>query len=257
MSIFTNPFFANAIVGKSRNLLKICLFGSVLFVFSCVKKEDEPAKVIYTPKTPAVNSEKKSISKKSQWADLPVQFDGCSYLMFPIGDITKNESGHDVSPSITETNFTMSNATHNELTGAFSNLAFQHKDSMSYHLLSAKPLYIQTVSLIETLVQKKKMTGLIYTLSDVDTNQDGTLSATDIHNLYWSSTSGKNFQKLTPELEELIDWKWMASTGYLYFRTVKDTNKNGTFDPEDQAHYYRVNMLLGDVHAEEFNPIGN
>jgi hypothetical protein len=107
------------------------------------------------------------------------------------------------------------------------------------------------------MVQKKKKAGLIYTLSDADTNQDGALSGTDILDLYWSNTNGKNFRKLTPDLEELIDWKWMSNTGFLYFRTVKDTNKSGSFDAEDQAHYYRVNMLLDDVHAEEFKPIGN
>jgi len=257
MSIFNHSIFANPLGCKSHNLLKICLFGSVFFIFSCIKKEEEPAKVIYTPKTPQPTSEKKAIKKTAQWADLPVQFEGSSYLMFPVGDITVNESSQTASQASSETNFTLSNATHNELTGSFSNLAFQHKDSTSFRLLSPKSMNIQTVTLIETMVQKKKKSGLIYTLSDADTNQDGALSGTDILDLYWSNTNGKNFRKLTPDLEELIDWKWMSNTGFLYFRTVKDTNKSGSFDAEDQAHYYRINILLDDMQIEEIKPTGN
>jgi hypothetical protein len=55
---------------------------------------------------------------------------------------------------------------------------------------------------------------------DMDTNKDGKLDTSDIKSLHLSTMGGD--AKISPDFEELIDWKLTASHSGLYFRTVED-----------------------------------
>ena len=68
-----------------------------------------------------------------------------------------------------------------------------------------------------------------------------------------SEISGANFLKLTPNLQELIDWSVVEVNNRLYFRTIEDTNKNGDFDKDDNLHYYFVD-LNSDLTLNEYTP---
>jgi hypothetical protein len=77
----------------------------------------------------------------------------------------------------------------------------------------------------------------------MDTNKDGKLDNNDIKSLYMSTVSGQKFTKLSPDFQELIDWKIIESKNLLYFRTIEDSNKNGEFDAKDRLQYQFVNLL--------------
>jgi hypothetical protein len=94
---------------------------------------------------------------------------------------------------------------------------------------------------------------LMYILADADTNQDGVIDSNDIKSLYTSTELGKNFTKISTDLQELVDWKHIESTNKIYFRTIEDANKNGEFDKKDKIHYHFLN--LKDNKVSEYFPL--
>ena len=150
--------------------------------------------------------------------------------------------------------YVLSNYNRYELTGNFSNLKFQHQDSTSFKTLTDKNIAIQNVTYLEAVAKNIKKQFLVYTLEDLDSNKDGKLDDSDIKDLYISTLNGANFVKLSPDLQEVIDWKLIESQNRLYFRSVEDNNKNGAFDKDDKVHYYFVDLTKSIIKVEEYNP---
>ncbi len=231
------------------------LFVAFVLVFISCKEEKPTPKVIYDKQS---NSEK-TVTKDSssiKISDLPVQISGTNYLIHPIGDVRLYDDYRKVYGSSKTNNisYAISNYNENELTGYFSNLIFQHKDSLTYKSLTNNNIQIQTVTYLPQIAQKTKRQMLVYQLVDADTNKDGKLDQNDIKSLYISQIDGGNFIKLTQELFELIDWNIIESQNRLYFRSLEDTNKNGAFDKEDKVHYQYINLESKDLKTETYLP---
>src|SRR5690606_38086923 len=96
---------------------------------------------------------------------------------------------------------------------------------------------------------------LVYTLVDSDTNRDGKVNSNDIKTLYISEINGNNFTKLSTDLEELIDWNTIEAQNRLYFRTIEDINKNGSFDKNDLVHYYYVDLKSPEWEVIKHDPL--
>lgn len=215
--------------------------------FSCQDEKAKP-KVKYTEKQ--AKSPQKDTTKL-EVADLPIQFDGSSVLVYTIGNLTLGDINKKGSYETTSyegvAGFNVSNSMENEITGYLQNLKFQVVGSDSLHVLTEKVMLIERVSFIKS----NKM--LVYILADSDTNQDGLIDSNDIKSLYISSELGKNFTKISTDLQELVDWKHMESTNKIYFRTIEDANKNGEFDKKDKIHYHFLN--LKDSKVSEYFPL--
>jgi hypothetical protein len=217
-------------------------------IFSCQEEKAKP-KVKYTGK------EAKSLLKdttKLEISDLPIQFEGSNILVYAIGNLTVgdiNKKGSYESASSYEgvSGFHVSNSMENEITGYLQNLKFQEIGTDSLQLLTDKIMLIERVS----FVKSNKI--LVYVLADADTNQDGLIDSNDIKSLYISTELGKNFSKISTELQELIDWKYIESANKIYFRTIEDANKNGEFDKKDTIHYHVVNLKENKV--SEYFPL--
>lgn len=225
------------------------------FLISCEGNKETP-KVIYD----SAKSEKpaaKQDSSQIKIADLPIHMEGTKYLIHAIGDV-RIYDGNSRSYGSSNTNsvsYAISNYNRFELTGYFENLKFQHVDSTSLRPLTDKKVQIQTVTFLNTLSDKLKKQVLVYSLVDTDTNRDAKLDANDIKSLYISEISGNNFQKLSGDLQELIDWNIVDAQNRLYYRTIEDINKNGAFDKNDKVHYFYVDLASADWRGEEYNPI--
>ncbi|WP_396159158.1 hypothetical protein [Flavobacterium sp.] len=230
-----------------KNYIYVLLASSVM-IFSCQEEKAKP-KVKYTGK------EAKSLLKdttKLEISDLPIQFEGSNILVYAIGNLTVgdiNKKGSYESASSYEgvSGFHVSNSMENEITGYLQNLKFQEIGTDSLQLLTDKIMLIERVS----FVKSNKI--LVYVLADADTNQDGLIDSNDIKSLYISTELGKNFSKISTELQELIDWKYIESANKIYFRTIEDANKNGEFDKKDKIHYHVVN--LKDNKVSEYFPL--
>ena len=235
---------------------KPLLFISLLVIFSflsCKNEEQLKPKVIYDD----ASKTKGEVVKDTtliEIADLPVLMEGTNYLIFPIGTVVSDRKSIKSSYEA-GTSYTVSNYGEYQITGFLKNLKFQEIGTDSIYALSDKPIFIQTATYLKSIADKNKVQLLLYTLSDVDTNKDKKLDANDIKSLYLSAISGKNFIKISPDFQELIDWKLIESKSKLYFRTTEDSNKNGEFDKEDKLHYYFLNLLDKDGKVEEYKPV--
>lgn len=226
----------------------------VTLLVSC-KKETEKPKVIYENTSKPVAAAN-VISDKILLADLPIQMEGTSVLLHPIGElsVSKNSEKFESSSYRQDQSFTVSNSSEYEITGYLSNFKFQQIGSDSLTVLTDKPVLIERVTYLKTFSDKSKKQLLVYVLEDLDSNKDGKLDSGDIKNLYLSDIKGKNFTKLSSEFQELIDWNTIESQNRLYFRTIEDINKNGAFDKDDKMHYHFIDLLSKDWKVQEYNP---
>lgn len=170
--------------------------------------------------------------------------------MYAIGELRVSDlrKGSYDADKYENASFNVSNVLEEEVTGYLRNLKFQQVGADSLHVLTDKMVLIERISYLKS----KKL--LVYVLADADTNQDSKVDSDDIKSLYLSNDMGKNFTKISPELQELIDWNYIENTGKIFFRTIDDRNKNGAFDKNDNLHYFTVN-LAKEWKSEEFSPV--
>ncbi|SCY64905.1 CREC-EF hand family protein [Flavobacterium caeni] len=236
------------------------LFLSTLVATALVSCKEEPAE------TPKVTYDAAKVEKPApkvdtaqiEVADLPIHIPGTNYLIHPVGDLNiygSSKPKYDASSAAATTaSFQISNYDEGEITGYLRNLKFQQIGTDSIVALSDKPLLIQSVKFLKTVAEKTKQQIIVYTLADMDTNQDGKLDVNDIKSLYLSEMGGAKLTKMSADMQELIDWNLIESQNRLYFRTIEDTNKNGEFDKNDVVHYHYID-LLGDWKVLDYKPI--
>lgn len=238
--------------------LNILLAGFLVLALTSCKEEVATPKVTYE-KTSAEEAKPQPIdSSQIEIADLPIQMEGTKYLIHPIGDYRVYEGRAKSSYGSSNTDkvsFSISNYNRFEITGFLQNLKFQHVDSTEIRPLTDKKMVIQTASYLNTIFEKTRHQLLVYSVADMDTNKDSKLDVSDIKSLYISDISGKDFTKLSPDMQELIDWNLVESKNRLYFRTIEDTNKNGQFDKNDVILYYYVDLSNKDWKLESYKPV--
>lgn len=238
--------------------LNILLAGFLILALTSCKEEAETPKVTYE-KTSTEEAKPQPIdSSQIEIADLPIQMEGTKYLIHPIGDYRVYEGRAKSSYGSSNTDkvsFSISNYNRFEITGFLQNLKFQHVDSTEIRPLTDKKMVIQTASYLNTIFEKTRHQLLVYSVADMDTNKDNKLDVSDIKSLYISDISGKGFTKLSPDMQELIDWNLVESKNRLYFRTIEDTNKNGQFDKNDVILYYYVDLSNKDWKLESYKPV--
>jgi hypothetical protein len=234
-----------------RTLLSLIVLVSIV---SC-KKDVATPKVSYDENKNSQSTTPKD-SSEFKVADLPILIEGTHYLIYPIGDLRVYDIEGKAygSSKANQISYAISNYNQNEITGYFDNLHFQHIDSTAIHPLTTKKVQIQTATFLNTMAAKTKKQIMVYTLVDADTNKDGEINQNDIRSLYLSTTSGKEFTKISTDFQEVIDWNIIEAQNRLYFRSIEDVNKNGAFDKNDKVHYHYVNLVANEWKVETYTP---
>ncbi len=229
-----------------KKLLAIGIFISLLV--ACKKEKEPKSKVSYNKK------EKANIqpdTTKIIVTENPIHFENLSVLIYPIGDTRSqnNKKGEYLSSDYYEntTGFNISNTIEDEISGYLSNIKFQKIGQDSLVKLTEKQVLIERMTLL------KSNRNFVYVLADEDTNQDEKIDSDDIKSLYISDTDGTEFTKISTDLHEIIDWKYLEVNNRIYFRTIDDRNKNGKFDPKDSIHYFYYSFR--EKKSVEYNPI--
>ncbi len=227
---------------------KIIVYVLPLFSLFWNCKDEQKPKVKYDK--PLNKVEVKKDTSKLLVADLPIQFSNSNVLLYAIGalqvsNFQKSSYSEKMEAGVT---YNVSNVLEDELTGYLQNVKFQEIGTDSLHVLTDKVVMIERM----TFLKSKKI--LVYVLADADTNQDSKVDSDDIKSLYLSTDMGKNFTKVSPELQELIDWNYVEAANKIFFRSIDDRNKNGAFDKNDYIHYFAVNVNK-DWKAEEFKVV--
>lgn len=240
---------------KTKLGLIVSIFSVVLF-FSCKGQEEKP-KVIY--KDEAKSAEQEVVKEKTEdirIADLPLVVGNSPYLIHPVGEVrVYSSSGKYGTSKVNQFSYTVSNYVPFEITGYLENLMFQHKDSLDIKPLTTKKIQIQSVVYLNTIAEKLKRNILVYNVFDADTNRDGKIDSNDIKTLYISRSSGTAFKKLSPYLQELLDWTVIDVQNRLYFRTIEDINKNGAFDKNDNVNYFYVDLTDPTWEVKSYDPL--
>ncbi len=237
---------------KTHALLVLAF--SALLAIGCGEEEKPKPKVIYEDTKEIKKENPRVDSTQIKIADLPVHMEGTKYLIHPIGDIRIYDDKSKIYGSSRTNNvsYAISNYNRFEITGYFENLKFQHIDSTALYSLTDQQIQIQTATYLDAITKKQV---LIYTLVDSDTNHDNKIDVNDIKSLYVSDISGRNFHKLSRNMQELIDWNVVEVQNRVYFRTIEDINKNGAFDKNDKVHYYYVNLLSPEWEVTNYEPV--
>ena len=250
--------FVNRDVATHMNKMKktLTILLSVIILSSC--GDNEKPKVTYTENKKIETAELEKDSTLIEIADIPIHIDSTKYLIHPIGEYKIYDSRGKTyfgSSSYGSGTFAISNYNRYEITGDLYNIKFQELNSENLTSLTSKNIRIKSVSFLREVFDNNKKQVLVYRILDSDTNRDNELNDNDIKSLYMSNIDGTNFQKLTTEFQELIDWKVIAVKNRLYFRSIEDSNKNGEFDKEDKIHYQYVDFNKDEIKVIEYKPI--
>ncbi|MFG6687920.1 hypothetical protein ACGK9U_15165 [Mariniflexile sp. HNIBRBA6329] len=237
-----------------RNI--IILGITLIFLTSC--GNDEKPKVIYPENEEIETTELKKDSTLIEIADIPIHIDSTKYLIHPIGEYRMYGSRGKVyfgSSSYGSGSFSITNFDRYEITGNLHNLKFQQLDSDNLTSLTTKNIRIKSITFLRDIFDNTKKQILIYRVLDKDTNRDNELDDNDVETLYISNIDGSQFEKLTSEFQEFIDWKQLGIKNRIYFRSIEDTNKNGEFDKDDKVHYQYVDFNNDKRIVTEYKPI--
>lgn len=227
----------------------IAILSFFLLLFAC--KKEEPLKVKY-PKTEESIEFQKIDTTELQTTDLPIHIKGLDYLIHPIGKIrVKNNKGSYQynNPII----FALSTYNYPQITGTINNIAFQSIENDSIKLLTDRKMHIHTITYLDEIIAKNNTKFLLYELYDIDTNKDDVYDTNDIKTLYLSNQNGENFIKISPHMQEVIDWKIIKEKNKLYFKTIEDINKNGIFDSKDIFNYFFIDFSKDEIETVKYN----
>jgi len=219
---------------------------------------EEKPKVIHRESKNDPTTELKKDSTLKEIADLPIHIDSTAYLIHPIGEFKiygSRGSSYLRSSDYGSGSFSITHFNSYEITGNLHNLKFQHLDSENLKALTTRNIRIKSITFLRDLFNNTKKQILIYRVVDHDTNRDQKLDNNDVESLYISDIDGSEFEKLTPDFQELIDWQALAIKNRIYFRSIEDINKNGTFDKNDQLHYYYMDFNVSERLVTEYKPL--
>lgn len=228
---------------------KIILLAFVISLVACKNEKT-------TPKVRYESSSVKTVSVADTTqifiAELPINFDETNFFIYPIGEFYSNANP---KSTLDRGSFTISNYNEYEITGYLSNLKFQQMGSDSLHSLTDKTIMIERATYLKSLYDRTKNSKMVYVLADMDSNKDGKIDTNDIKSLYVSDSNGNDFEKVSLELQELVDWTVIDLQNRLYYRTIEDINKNGGVDKNDQMHYYYCDLMQAKPIAIEYFPV--
>ncbi|MCF6352779.1 MAG: hypothetical protein L3J06_07200, partial [Cyclobacteriaceae bacterium] len=199
----------------------------VIIALACTNA-DKP-KVVYTQ-----NSTEKGLivdTAAITMANLPIHFDSTNYLLFVVGKTHSYERDSKTyigSGSSGSKSFSVGYFDGESVRGDMDNLKFQHIDSIHIRTLTTEQIKIRSFYFVHAITNV-----ILLEIIDKDTNQDHQLTSEDVASLYIATPSGTKFIKLSPNGHQLLDWELVSAANRVYFRTIEDVDRNGTFDKKD------------------------
>jgi hypothetical protein len=157
------------------------------------------------------------------------------YLMIPVNVIEKNQEKESV--------LDLSSRSYEKDNGRLYNLVFYRKQDGETHLLLNKKAIINTYEFLESKTAgKPPIRFWLYRIIDQDTNQDKKLNSDDAIIGYISDLSGKNFQQITPNKSQILNWVVLPSQNTIFIKILKDSTNDNKFTSADQTNFVRVSL---------------
>lgn len=157
------------------------------------------------------------------------------YLMIPVNVIERNQEKEGV--------LDLGSRSYEKNNSRLYNIVFYRKQDGATHLLLNKKAIINSFDFLEPKIAGKPTTNFwIYRIIDQDTNKDKVLDSKDAVIGYISDLSGKNFQQITPNKTQILNWVVLPSQNAIFVKILKDSNNDNKFTSEDQTNFVRVSL---------------
>ncbi|WP_047545134.1 hypothetical protein [Psychroserpens sp. Hel_I_66] len=230
----------------------ILILIAILSLNACKKRDNR--KVIETKMTPsAVKKEDNTVDI----ADLPIYIDSTNYIIHPIGNykIQKSRAEYFSGADYYSGDYRVANFNGYKIAGDLSNVKFQKVNSDVLKPLTNEVIKIHQMSFLFMIFEDTKNGFYVYDVIDKDTNANGKLDQKDLKSIYVSDIDGSIFKRISPQLQDLVQWKEMVINKRLYFKTLEDTDNNGEFNKKDTMHYFYLELNKADFEVVEYFPI--
>ncbi|WP_204346421.1 hypothetical protein [Psychroserpens algicola] len=233
-----------------KNIILIC---SLILAFTACKTDDKRKVVDTVDAIPELKKEEHSVDI----ADLPIYIDSTNYVIHPIGtySIENSRSSKYGGDSFYSQNYSVAKYNGYRIAGDLSNVKFQNIHSDVLKPLTNNIIKIHQMSFLFESFKTLKKGYYVYDVIDKDTNANGKLDKQDLKSIYISYNDGSHFKRLSPEHQDLIEWKPLPINSRLYFKTIEDTDNNGEFDKKDKMHYFYYDLKATDAKVTEYFPI--
>lgn len=241
-----------------RTLLSI--LGIMLILSSCEKRQP---RIDYSNQKDSLTIRNLvNDTSKVLIAELPIYFDSTDYLIHPIGFVSLSDrvnngilKGSYSSGDYSNSEFLIESNSNDYFSGSITNLVFEELKSRTQRLLTGKMVCITNVQYLRNLSKKINRQYLLYSVIDKDLNHDGKLDYPDIVSLYVSKIDGSDFKKITIDYHEYKGGELIIQDLKYFFRTIEDTNKDGSFDKKDKYHYYFIDFTNESYKVIEYDPL--
>jgi hypothetical protein len=235
---------------------KLIILFIIIISFSACTKRDK-RKVVDDPKSV---SEIKKEDNTVDIAHLPLHIDSTNFLIHPIGNykIEKSRSKYYSEDGVGYSsldNYSSNNYNGYKIVGDLSNVKFQHINSKKLNPITNQVIKIQSMSFLYRIFNDHKIEIYVYDVIDKDTNKDGKLTYEDLKSIYISKHDGSDFKRISPQQQEVSQWKEMTTNKRLYFKSIEDADNNGEFDKKDKTHYFYLDLSIPNSKVVEYYPI--
>jgi hypothetical protein len=246
---------------QMRTLLII--WGIVLILSSCEKRQPKIDYSSQNQKDSLTMGNIVNDTSKVLISELPIYFDSTDYLIHPVGFVSLSDrenkgilkTGSFSSRDYSNNDFSVESSHNDFFSGSITNLVFEELKSRNQRLLTGKMVCITNVQYLRDLSKKIKRQYLLYSVIDKDLNHDGELNYQDIGSLYISKIDGSDFKKITIDYHEYKGGELIIQDLKYFYRTIEDTNKDGSFDKKDKYHYYFIDFANESYKVIEYNPL--
>lgn len=235
INFYNNPLFAT----RLKFLNRICLSLFAFALFSCSKPKPKQTETV--PKKLTTNQIDSVLENFKFDYQKPILLRDSNHLLIPISARTSRsrKSGLKASSSY-----------YNEQP-KYWNVLFYNRLTKQSQLLSQSKVNIQNIfAIAETYEAKKKFYPgkILYELRDMDYNNDAMLNSFDPLYLFMSNNDGTELKRISPLNEDLQYFEVLKPNNELIIRTLRDSNKDSTFNHSDETIWYH-----GKIQGEEIN----
>ncbi|MGB5926896.1 MAG: hypothetical protein WBH03_01915, partial [Cyclobacteriaceae bacterium] len=194
-------------------------------------------------------------TSRSLMANLPVRFDSTEHLIYGLRVVDNDEKGSYLRSSSYKSNSDDSYFHNgNTLHGTYVNLIFEDAAGRRT-LLTDKKLVITRVHYLREIYRSTGKDYLLYLVRDYDSDGNGSVNTRDLQSMHMSRTDGSEFRKITANMHELQDYRFIAGTDAMYFRTLEDSDKDGNLTDQDSYHHYVVDFTEKGYRVRANNPL--
>jgi len=159
--------------------------------------------------------------------DLPIKLDSSECIIFPIHELTGTKRA-------SKTSYKSRYNYENHL----NNIIFQNVHTDKTHFLTTNEIKIVSYEQLYNAEREAEKIILYQVIDSFPKDKDALIFTS----LYLGTNDGKLFKKISKPNHQLNGWKYISETKKIYFKTIKDSDKNNELNQLDKHSIYSVSI---------------